>query len=278
MQANRTKSFTLATTCALSVMASAVAGAQEIPIESDRATNFVGLAVVSAPDYMGSDDNTGAAAPLFRYQFQGSNRYFTLLGMRARLNLVDSKTWRAGPILNRNPGRDSDDIDDEVVKNMETIDAAVEAGVFGEYWFMGGTNSRDRANIGLSVLSDTDSGDDSDGMHMRLSATMLRQVHPKADIVLGAALEYADDDYMETYFGVNSGNVGTSGLPFYEAKSGLRDVELTLGGLYHIDKSWMALGFLRFSQLQGDAADSPIVDERGDDNQWLLGFGATYMW
>jgi outer membrane protein len=259
-------------------MACAVAGAQEIPIEPDRPTNFIGLAVVSMPDYMGSDDNTGTGAPLFRYQFEGSDRYFTLLGMRAKLNLIDSKIWRAGPVLNRNPGRDSDDIDDEVVKNMETIDAAVEAGVFGEYWFMGGANSRDRANIGLSVLTDTDSGDDSDGMHVRLSGTMLRQVLPKADIVLGAALEYADDDYMQTYFGVNADNVGTSGLPFYEAKSGLRDVELTLGGLYYIDKSWMALGVLRFSQLQGDAADSPIVDQRGDDNQWLLGFGAAYMW
>lgn len=278
MQGNRTKSFTLATTCVLTVVASALVGAQDVPIEPDRPTNFVGLALVSMPDYIGSDDETGAGAPLFRYQFEGSNRYFTLLGLRAKLNLVDSKIWRAGPVLNRNPGRDSDDIDDEVVKNMNTIDAATEAGVFGEYWFMGGANSRDRANVGITVLTDTDSGDDSDGMHVRFAGTMLRQVHPKADLVLGAALEYADDDYMQTYFGVNASNVGTSGLPFFEADSGLRDVELTVGGLFYVDKSWMALGVLRFSQLQGDASDSPIVDERGDENQWLLGAGIAYMW
>lgn len=276
MQANRTKSFTLATTCALAVVASAVARAQDVPVEVDRPTNLIGLAVVNTPDYIGSDDYKVKGAPLFRYQFAGSNRYFSLVGAQAKLNLIDSKEWRAGPTLNYNPGRKSGEIDDDQVKQMKSIGSTTELGVFGEYWMFDSANPRNRGNIGLTVLND--SGDGSSGMLYRLSGLALLQVHPEVDLLLGASIQYANSDYMQTYFGVNADNVGTSGLSFHDASAGLENVALTAGGLWYIDKSWMALGVVRYTQLQGDAGDSPIVNDRGDKNQWLAGVGFAYMW
>lgn len=276
MHANRTKSFTLATTCALAVVASAVARAQDVPVEVDRPTNLIGLAVVHTPDYIGSDDYKTAGAPLFRYQFAGSNRYFSLIGAQAKLNLIDSKEWRAGPTLAYNPGRQSGQIDDDQVKRMKSIGGTTELGVFGEYWMFDSANPRNRGNIGLTVLND--SGDGSSGMLYRLSGLALLQVHPQIDLLLGASIQYANKDYMQTYFGVNADNVGTSGLSFHDADAGLENVALTAGGLWYIDKSWMGLGVVRYTQLQGDAGDSPIVDDRGDKNQWLVGVGFAYMW
>jgi outer membrane scaffolding protein for murein synthesis (MipA/OmpV family) len=33
-----------------------------------------------------------------------------------------------------------------------------------------------------------------------------------------------------------------------------------------------------YSRLVGDAADSPIVAERGSENQWIYGVGTLYAW
>jgi len=275
MQANRTKLFTLAATCVLAVVTCPIAVADDLEIEPVRPLNYVGLAVANVPDYIGSDDYVGKGAPLFRYQFKDSYRYFSL-GAQAKLNLVDSTRFRAGPVLAFNPGRQSGKIEDQVVKKMKSIGPSTEAGLFGEYWMIDSVNARDRANVSMTVLMDTGGG--SNGMLMRFGGTLLRQASPKIDIILGVTIEYANHDYMQTYFGVNAGNVGTSGLSFFNADSGVDNVGATLGGLYYINKSWLALGLVRYSQLQGDAADSPVVDQRGDDNQWLMGVGAVYLW
>lgn len=275
MQANRTKSFMLAATCALAVATCRFAVADELEIEPVRQVNYVGLAVANMPDYIGSDDYAAKGVPMFRYQFKDSHRYFSLAA-QAKLNLVDSVRFRAGPVIAFNPGRESGKIDDSVVKKMQSIGPSIEAGVFGEYWIIDPVNPRDRANLSLTVLMDTGGG--SNGMLMRFGGTLIRQAAPKIDILLGVSMEYANQDYMQTYFGVNADNVGTSGLSFFNADSGVDNIGATLGGLYYIDKSWIALGLVRYSQLQGDAADSPVVDQRGDENQWLVGVGAVYLW
>ena len=276
MHASGTRSLVAGTTCFLAFAVAASASADELMVEPDRAPNIIGLVVASTPDYMGSDDQTTAGAPLFRFQFKGSDRYFSLIGSQAKLNLIDSKRFRAGPVLSLNPGRQSGEISDAVVKRMKSIGSSTEVGLFGEYWIIDAANPRDRANVGITVLKDT--GDGSDGTLVRIGATAFRQASPKVDLILGAAVEYANQDYMQTYFGVNAANVGTSGLSFFNAGSGVKDLQLTVGGLYYVNKTWMALGVIRYSLLQGDAADSPVVDQRGDKNQWLAGIGVAYLW
>jgi len=100
------------------------------------------------------------------------------------------------------------------------------------------------------------------------------------DIGLFGGVWYADDDWNDTYFGVNSNNVGDSGLPFYEADSGLNEVFLGTSGLLYLSKNWVLAGGVRYSRLTGDAEDSPVVDGedgRGDANQWIAGLGIAYI-
>ncbi len=89
-------------------------------------------------------------------------------------------------------------------------------------------------------------------------------------------LTYADDDYMDTYFGVNSGNVGSSGLPYYQADSGLKDFGARVVASYNPWEKWGIMGILSYSTLLNDAKDSPIVDNEGNDKQMFLGLMATY--
>jgi outer membrane protein len=258
-------------TCALFVTQSVQA---QSAFEIENVPTVIGVGVATLPDYRGSDDYTIGVAPLLRYTFKGTNRYISVVANELSINLLNNKTWRLGPVLNYNFGRD-DDVDDSVVKDMDEIDGTVEAGLFLDYAWIDPQNPRNRFLAGVAVL--TDVGNESDGTRGRFNMRYWRQVAKAADIFLTGGLWIVDSDWNDTYFGVNADNVGTSGLPFFEADSGLNEYFVGVGGLVYLSKNWAMAGGVRYSRLSGDAEDSPIVDDRGDANQWIAGLGLAYL-
>jgi outer membrane scaffolding protein for murein synthesis (MipA/OmpV family) len=101
---------------------------------------------------------------------------------------------------------------------------------------------------------------------------------PELTVTPTLFLTYADDDYMDTYFGVNSGNRGSSTLPDYSADSGIKDVGINLVAHYTPWQKWGIMGLASFKTLLNDAEDSPLVDDEGDDKQFMIGIMATYRW
>jgi MipA family protein len=73
-------------------------------------------------------------------------------------------------------------------------------------------------------------------------------------------------------------NVGNSGLRFHTADSGVNEYFVTAGTAIYLSRTWVVGANVRYSRLAGDAEDSPIVDNRGDPNQWIVGLGVGYMW
>jgi outer membrane scaffolding protein for murein synthesis (MipA/OmpV family) len=57
------------------------------------------------------------------------------------------------------------------------------------------------------------------------------------DLHLGGGFIYADDGYTDHYFGVNASNVGTSGLPFFEADGGMQEYYLSLGSAIYLSRN-----------------------------------------
>jgi len=45
---------------------------------------------------------------------------------------------------------------------------------------------------------------------------------------------------------------------------------------YELTENWGITGALRYTRLLGDAADSPLVEDEGDENQLLLGLLVSY--
>ena len=72
---------------------------------------------------------------------------------------------------------------------------------------------------------------------------------------LGGHVTYANDDYMETYFGVSGADAAASGLDQYNADGGVKDVGIDLGLDWNFASSWSLRGLARISQLVGDADD-----------------------
>lgn len=244
-------------------------------LEVDSVPTLIGGVIGVAPDYMGSDDTKGAIAPYARYTFQGTQQYLQLSATELTLNVVNSTKYRIGPVLNYHLGRD-DDVDDALVSRMREIKGTVEAGIFGEIAWIESGNPRNRFILGATML--WDAGGESDGFRARVNARYWHQASRAIDLHIGAGLVYGDSSYNDTYFGVNAANVGTSGLPFFSAGSGVHEYFLTLGAIVYFSKEWVGAAGVRLSRINGDAKDSPVVAQRGDSTQTIGGIGLAYMW
>ena len=229
----------------------------------------VGLGVGTTPDYEGSDDNTGVPMFMFNHMYD-SGRFVKVMGGNMKVNLLTNKQFSLGPVLNYRLGRDDSlDVDNKRVSNMRTIDNALEAGVFAGM-------DIDNFLLGLEVLADI--SDEHDGWLVQVHTGYRFQAMPDLTITPTAFVTGADSDYMDTYFGVNAGNRGSSGLPDYSADSGIKDVGINVVVNYTPWEQWGVMGLFSYKTLLNDAKDSPVVDDEGNDKQLTLGVMATYRW
>jgi outer membrane scaffolding protein for murein synthesis (MipA/OmpV family) len=100
----------------------------------------------------------------------------------------------------------------------------------------------------------------SDGLTAKLGTALMVPIDPFM-VSIGPSVTWADDNYMESYFGVTEKQSLKSGLPYYEAKAGIKRVDLELSGLYFINDHWVLRGEVGLGYLVGDAADSPVTQE-----------------
>ena len=258
--------------CAVSNSASAQTTGSAIEVPG--VDNFIAAAVGIVPDYLGSDDYTIGAAPAALISFGDSDRYLRLLVTDINVNLIDSPNWSFGPALNYRLGRS--DVDDNAVDNMRDIDGTFEVGAFGGWTWIGDDDPRHRFAIGTEFLYDV--GGEHDGYLISGSVRYYQPVLRPLTLSIGAALTYGSGDYMDTYFGVKPGNVGSSGLSAFNADGGLRDVRVPLMAIFSFSENWHVSGGVIYSRLLNDAADSPVVDQRGSKDQWFAGLGIAYAW
>ena len=243
-------------------------------IEVPGVRNYVAAAVGMVPDYLGSDDYTIGAAPAGIIKFGDSDRYVRLIVTDINVNLIDSKTWSFGPALNYRIGRS--DVDDNAVDRMRDIDGTVEVGAFGGWTWIGSDDLRHRFSIGTEFLYDV--GGEHEGYLISGSVRYFKPVARPLTLTIGATLTYGSSDYMDTYFGVSTGDASRSGLSEFNADSGLRDVRIPLMAIFSFNENWHVSGGVVYSRLFGDAADSPVVDKRGSKDQLFAGVGIAYAW
>ena len=236
--------------------------------------NFVAAAVGVVPDYLGSDDYTFGAAPAGVIRFGDTDRYVRLLVTDINVNLIDSPNWSFGPAINYRLGRS--DVDDKAVDKMRDIDGTVEVGAFGGWTWVGQDDPRHRFSVGTEVLYDV--GGEHDGYLISGSVRYFKPVLRSLTLTIGTSLTYGSGDYMDTYFGVNAGNVGSSGLSAFKADSGLRDIRVPLMAIFSFSENWHLSGGVIYTRLLNDAADSPVVDDRGSKDQLFAGLGIAYAW
>lgn len=229
----------------------------------------LGAGVGAAPDYEGSEDMAGVPALFFSAMWD-EGYFIKLAGPAIRANVIPSKTWSLGPVLQYRATRD-DDVDNNVVAKMKKVDSTAEGGLFVGF---------NQAGWDTSLQYVTDTSDKHEGSLVTLIAGYTFKEDRYATRI-GMSSTYADDDYMDTYFSVNAANVGGSGLESsptypYKAEAEVKDVGADVMVRYHMNENWDLMGLLAYKVLLGDASDSPVVDIEGSSGQTSAAIMAIY--
>lgn len=237
-------------------------------------SNFMSFGVGVVPDYIGSNDDFVGAAP-FGVLSLGDNRFFSIVANSVYLNLSTDENLRFGPTGTYRFGRD-DDIDDSVVSQMDKIKDTPELGGFVGYMTQLSDDIRDRFTFGGQIAFDI--GGEHKGYVASVNARRWLPVGRFGVLGVGVATTYGSGNYMDTYFSVSSADAATTGLPQFDAGNGFRDVRVQALFIHPVSKNWVVGVGAMYSRLLNDAADSPIVDIRGDKDQIVYGLGIGYIW
>ena len=92
-------------------------------------------------------------------------------------------------------------------------------------------------------------------------------------MTLGA--NYANANYMNTYFGVDGSQSRSSGYNSYQLTDGLRDINAGVNLSYRIAPAWFVLGGVSVSSLSDSAKKSPIV-RMSDGTSGFIGLAHAF--
>ena len=271
-----------AATACLPLMLAASAHAQsvfDIPDEEAETYIDLGAAVVSRAAYVGSEEDDLNIFPYAAGEYQG--RLWLNPAIGAGVNVINNGVVTLSPFVGFASGRDADDT--PFVFDPEDLDAGEVPGVAGGVTPVALTDLTDDAfeldssvtagglfNVllpfaRLDVAAVTPVTGDIEGIRSDISLTTRLPVGPFF-FAPGVRATWMSDAWVESYYGFTTDQVGLlQALDFSDADiaAGLNpDDAWTLGA--HAIVTWelvddvQVIGALNYSDLQGDAADSPF--------------------
>lgn len=221
------------------------------PVPGFQLTLGVGPAFL--PKYEGDDSYKLRAQPRIRIRFKD---ILDLDTGGAAFSLIRTLRLRAGPVLSIRGGRNEDDSPDLV--GLRKSGTSIETGVFGRFTI-------DKWTIGGRIAQDIIDG--HGGAVAEIGVAYQAYIDPRFSVVVGSHATWASNPYMEAFFGVRPQDVARSGLPAYDPAAGFKDVGLETVVVYRLNDAWFLRGVATYELLIGDAADSPLVRERGSRHQ-----------
>ena len=236
----------------------------EAPVNEDAKSSdrkwalSIGIGGGFAPDYEGSNEYGFGFGPNISASWRDTVFF---KGKSLGVNLVRRKSLKAGAIMTKASGRNEDD--NEKLEGLGDVDGGLEVGGFVSY-------KKKPWRFNAEARQEVDSG--HEGALLELSVgTDLPFTKPLVYIELNTT--WANDDYMESFFGINSQQSAAAGLERHNADAGFKDVNLSISAGYPITNRWRIVTTMEYKRLLGDAASSPIVD---DKNQFVAGIGLAY--
>ncbi len=214
----------------------------------------VGGMVVVAPKYDGAKDYRVVGFPFVApagstadgiVQFKGPDDL--------RFRLLSGGGFEAGPLVGWRFSREEDDA--SRLRGLGDVDGSVVVGGYAAY-SMGALRPFISYHYGVS-------GDDDTGALLRFGSEALTTIGGvPVRATFGAS--WADDNYMDAYFSVSPAQSAASaaGLRRYDAGAGIKDVYLGLSTDVPLSERWTLKLMGQYSQLVGDAADSPSSKAR----------------
>jgi MipA family protein len=219
----------------------------------------LGAALASVPRYPGADTRRIRLRPLFLVRYE--NLFFGPIGLG--WSAINLGGFHAGPILGYEGGRRASE--DPHLTGLGDISQSVTGGAFVRY------------HVGSFEISATvrqaftHSGNGLNGLAQLDYRTEI--IPHRLVLIAGPKLGFANRQYEQNWFGVTQIQSEQSGLPVFTPGGGVMDVGVHASITYHSTKRILIRAFADLKKLTGDAANSPIVQNR---TQTLVGVGAAY--
>ncbi|WP_312525945.1 MipA/OmpV family protein [Paracoccus sp. (in: a-proteobacteria)] len=201
----------------------------------------VGLGASYSPSYMGSDDHDASPWLILR---NGTLSRPTASGDRT------TDGFSIVPSFNFRGGRDSDDHDS--LTGMKDIDRSGEVGFRLGYDY-GATRSYLALRRGFGG---------HEGVVGEFGAKYRVEANDRLTLWGKAEAKYGSSDFTETYFGVTDAEA-TPDRAAYAPDGGVYAASLGLEARYALTEQMAVVGEVEYSRLIGDAADSPLVESKG---------------
>lgn len=231
------------------------------PVDPGFSMQVGGMAIVR-PKYEGSKDYEVTGIPLIAPSGMNSG-FVQFKGLDdLRFRILNSGGFEAGPVVGYRFGRDQDDA--TRLLGLGDVDGGLVVGGFVAYR-MGPISPFITYNHQVT-------GDETGGL-ARAGLEVKHEFGPGLKATITGGTTWADDDYMESYFGITALQSANSGLARFDADSGFKDVFIGASADIPLGEQWTLKIMGRYAHLLGDAADSPVVET---ESQWTGGLGLTY--
>ncbi|MDZ4786674.1 MAG: MipA/OmpV family protein [bacterium] len=269
----------LALTGACSLIASSAFSVdRKGPPQRDLEIN-VGAGAIYTPAFLGSKDYQLSAVPNLSVKYK--DQFFASVQDGIGYNLIRSNGWRIGPVVKyamqrkengNNPFRIVGNKTD-ALRGLGDVDGTMELGGFAEYrWreWSAKADVRQGVNGHQGFVTDLNANYTKavPSAFWKEGSPLILSVGPRATLV--------DSDYNQTYFGVNASQSARSGLSQYKAEGGLLSYGIGALAILPITDTMTATWIAGYERVAGDGGDSPLVQQRGSEDQAIVGMFFSY--
>jgi outer membrane protein len=243
------------------------------PVDTGTAPGLrvtLGAGAGAAPDYEGSDDYE--LVPLWNLRVANlyhPQTFIQVFGPLLRSNFLPSDHWRLG--LAGQFIKERDNVHNDQVDDLEKVDPSVMLGAVGGYDFF----ADPQHDLVLEVEGRQDVANDN-GFLITVRGIYGGQLSQRWRLNASVGSTWASDDYMSSYFSIDAADAARSGLDQYSADEGFKDVSVGAALTYRLFERWSISALGSYTRLIDDAADSPVVDDVGNENQFFAGALVNY--
>jgi outer membrane protein len=217
------------------------------------------------PQFPGAKDFTFSFRPIIDIRRAGEPEDLNLPNDAVSFTLYKNGPFRfglAGDLINSRDHSDTDSL-----RGLRDIDYTLELGGFAEYWIA--PNVRTRVDLLQGVTG-------AEGLTANFSADYVYKPDARWMFTFGPRMQVVSTQYQSTFFSVNSSEAAATGLMPFHASGGIHSAGIDATVRYNVTDRFSIRAFADWERLLGDAADSPIVQVRGSEDQFEFGVGAAY--
>jgi outer membrane scaffolding protein for murein synthesis (MipA/OmpV family) len=219
----------------------------------------IGVGPVYQPDYFGSDDYEFDADPQVYVKFRN---FVFLDNDGADFGIIGFSRFRAGPTMRIRGRRDQDD--NPALQGLDDVGMTFEFGGFIATTFLDRFAFKAKARHGLKT--------GHRGTVVDARGTLLLARWGRFSSSASAEATWIGNRYADAYFSVTPDQSARSGLPVFDADAGFRNLGGSINGYINIARDWSLNPYASYYYIFDDIADTPIIDQFGDRDQYRVGF------